>query len=84
MGSFFLLSLEKTDGVTVFSAVAACFNNVGPGFGEVGPLGNFSGFSVPGKLILALDMLAGRLEIYPMLLLFSPYILSCAPQKKKI
>ena len=58
--------------INSFTAVAASINNVGPGFGDIGPLGNYSAFGGFAKLILALDMLIGRLEILPMLLLFYP------------
>lgn len=71
-GSTLLLTLEGKDLVSTFSAVTACFNNVGPGLGEVGPMGNYSGFSDAGKVLLSFLMLAGRLEIFPILLLFSP------------
>ncbi len=67
-----LLAFEGESFETTISAVVACFNNIGPGFGLVGPSGNFSIFSVFGKLILCADMLLGRLEIFPMLILFSP------------
>ncbi len=70
--SFLLLSLDDCSVTTTFSAVMACFNNVGPGLEAVGPTCNFSGFSTFSKWILILDMLAGRLEIFPILLLFSP------------
>ncbi|MCI8481415.1 MAG: TrkH family potassium uptake protein [Oscillibacter sp.] len=73
-GSFLLLSLEGFDLVTTFTALAACFNNIGPGLEMVGPMGNFSAFSPFSKLLLSFDMLAGRLEIFPMLLLFAPSI----------
>lgn len=52
------------------SAVATCINNVGPGFGKIGPTGNFSSFSILSKLVLCFDMLIGRLEIIPLLLVF--------------
>lgn len=54
------------------SAVATCINNVGPGFGKIGPTGNFSSFSMLSKLVLCFDMLIGRLEIIPLLLVFYP------------
>lgn len=57
---------------TNFSAVLACFNNVGPGFEAVGPTMNFSNFNILSKLVLTFDMLAGRLEIFPLLLFFAP------------
>ena len=67
-----LLSLEGFDLVTTYTALAACINNIGPGLGDVGPAGNFSAFSDASKLLLSFDMLVGRLEIFPMLLLFAP------------
>lgn len=71
---FLLLSLEPFDFETVFSAASACFNNVGPGFGAVGPASSFAMFSAPSKLLLSLAMLLGRLEIFPILLACSPSI----------
>lgn len=68
--SILLLSMDELDLVTNFTAVAATFNNIGPGLGLVGPSANFSVFSAPAKLVLIFDMLAGRLEIFPMLVLF--------------
>lgn len=58
--------------ITDISAVATCINNVGPGLGAVGAGGNFSGYNAFGKILLSLNMLIGRLEIFPMLLLFKP------------
>ncbi len=72
--SCLLLSLEEMDLVTTFTAVAACMNNIGPGLEAVGPVGNFSAFSPWAKVLLSFDMLVGRLEIFPMLLLFAPSI----------
>ena len=72
--SCLLLSLEEMDLVTTFTAVAACMNNIGPGLEVVGPMGNFASFSLWAKLLLSFDMLVGRLEIFPMLLLFAPSI----------
>ena len=69
-----LVSLDNFDLVTTFTAVAATFNNIGPGLGLVGPTGNFSAFSPFSKLVLIFDMLAGRLEIFPLLLLFTPSV----------
>ena len=69
--SFLLISLDGFSITTNFSAVMACFNNIGPGFDAVGPTCNFSIFSQLSKLILIVNMLAGRLEIYPILILFS-------------
>ena len=71
----FALSIDTFgDFETNVTAMAACLNNVGPGFSKVGPIGNFSGFNVISKLVLAFSMLIGRLEIYPMLLLFNPKV----------
>lgn len=67
-----LLSLEGFDFITTFTASVSCLTNVGPGLGAVGPMGNFSEFSDWGKLLLSFAMLIGRLEIYPVLLLFAP------------
>ena len=83
--SCLLVSLEQMDLVTVFTAVATCINNVGPGLEIVGPMGNFSSFSPFSKLLLSFDMLVGRLEIFPMLLLFAPSIWKrrlAAPQRQ--
>ena len=70
--SVLLVSIDGFDLVTTFTAVATCFNNVGPGLELVGPMGSFADFSDPVKLLLSFDMLAGRLELYPILALFSP------------
>lgn len=71
--SFFCLTLmEECDLVTGFTAVAATINNVGPGLGAVGPIGNFAGFGRLTKLLLSFNMLAGRLEIFPMIMLLAP------------
>lgn len=72
--SCLLLSLEQADLITTFTAVASCINNIGPGLEIVGPMGNFSSFSSWSKLLLSFDMLVGRLEIFPMLLLCAPSI----------
>lgn len=72
VGSFLLISLNGFDMVTNFTAVAATMNNIGPGLELVGPMQNFGGFADPAKLVLIFDMLAGRLEIFPMLVLFLP------------
>lgn len=74
VSSCLLLSLEGFDLISTFTAVTACINNIGPGLELVGPTGNFSAFSPLGKLLLSFDMLAGRLELFPMLLLFAPSI----------
>lgn len=72
LGGTLLICLEPIDLETAFSAVLTCLSNVGPGFGKVGPMENFGFFSAPAKLLLSFLMLAGRLEIYPILLLFAP------------
>ena len=70
--SVLLLSFDEYDLVTNFTAVAATFNNIGPGLELVGPAANFAFLSNPSKLVLIFDMLAGRLELFPLLLLFVP------------
>ena len=69
--SFAVICFDGYSIGTNFSAVLACFNNIGPGFEAVGPMMNFADFSVLSKLVLIFDMLAGRLEIFPILLFFS-------------
>ena len=69
--SYLLISLDNFSIGTNLSAVLACFNNIGPGLEQVGPTLNYSGFGDFSKFVLALDMLAGRLEIFPILVLFS-------------
>ena len=69
--SVLLISLEGYDLVTSFTAVAATINNIGPGLELVGPTGNFAFFSYGSKIVLIFDMLAGRLELFPLLLLFT-------------
>ena len=68
--SVLVVSLDNFNLITNFTAVAATLNNIGPGLEVVGPMGNFSSFSYLSKCILIFDMLAGRLEIFPLLLLF--------------
>ena len=70
--STLLVSIEGHDLETCFTAVAATFNNIGPGLSIVGPTRNFGFFSDFTKYVLIFDMLAGRLELFPMLILFSP------------
>lgn len=74
--SFFVIFLfVSADGYNIetnFSAVAACFNNIGPGFGAVGPAASYAGYSVMSKIVLSLAMLLGRLELFPLLLAFAP------------
>jgi len=77
VASFGLVSFDgfrmgSTFGLTEnLSAVLACFNNVGPGLGMIGPSSNFAGFGILSKIVLIVDMLAGRLEIFPIIVLFS-------------
>lgn len=70
--SFAIISVDGFSIGTNFSAVASCFNNIGPGFELVGATQNFSIYSDLSKIVLSLDMLLGRLEIFPLLLLLSP------------
>ena len=69
--SFIVVSLDNNTIGTNFTAVLSCFNNIGPGLEAVGPTCNFGHYSDLSKLVLAADMLAGRLEIFPILVLFS-------------
>ncbi|MCH5268601.1 MAG: TrkH family potassium uptake protein [Lachnospiraceae bacterium] len=70
--SAFLISLEGKDLVTTFTSVLACFNNMGPGLALVGPTQNFGPFTPFSKLVFMFDMIAGRLELFPLLILFHP------------
>lgn len=70
-GSILVISLDNFSFTTNFSAVLACFNNVGFGFDMVGPTGNYAAYGALSKLVLIFDMLAGRLEIFPILVLLS-------------
>ena len=72
VGSMILISFDNRDLITNFTAVSAAINNIGPGLEDVGPTQNYAFFSIPSKLVLIFDMLAGRLELFPMLLLFNP------------
>ena len=72
--SVLLLSIDGFDLESTATAMIACLNNIGPGLGMVGPTGSFAGFSAFSKLVLSFDMLFGRLEIFPMLMLFSPSV----------
>lgn len=71
--SILVVSLDNLDFTTNFTAVAATLNNIGPGLSLVGPTSNFSVYSDLSKFVLTFDMLIGRLEVFPMLVLFSPY-----------
>lgn len=70
--SLLVVSLDGQDVTTSFTAVAATINNIGPGLNAVGPVGNYTCFSIPSKLVLIFDMLAGRLEIFPLMIFFLP------------
>ena len=70
--SVLLISVDNFDFTTNFTAVLTTLNNVGPGLAGVGPVENFSAYSWFSKLVLSLDMLLGRLEILPLLMLFTP------------
>lgn len=69
--SYLAVSLDGFSVTTNFTAVLSCFNNIGPGLETVGPAGNYGGYGAFSKLVLIMDMLAGRLEIFPILILFS-------------
>ncbi|MBQ3927330.1 MAG: TrkH family potassium uptake protein [Clostridia bacterium] len=71
--SFLLISWDGFSMETNISAVVALSNNIGPGFGDVGPTMNYAGYSIFSKIIFCIDMLAGRLEIFPILVLFSRF-----------
>ena len=70
--TLFIISFDGFDFLTNFSATLACFNNIGPGLSLVGPASNYSAFSPLSKIVLSFAMLLGRLEIYPLLLAFTP------------
>ena len=72
--SVLILALDGQDIATNFTASLACMSNIGPGLGAVGPMGNYGFFSVLSKLVLILEMLLGRLEIFPVLFLFAPSV----------
>ena len=74
LSSMLLVSLDNMDFATSFTSVAACFNNIGPGIGMVGPMENFSFFSDFSKCVLSLDMLLGRLECLPIMMLVVPAV----------
>lgn len=74
IGSFLLVSIEGKDFVTSFTSIAATLNNTGPGMSLVGPVGNYAAFTHFSKFVMMFDMLAGRLEIFPIIILFAPSI----------
>ena len=71
--SMLVVSIDNMDFTTNFTSVVATLNNIGPGLGKVGPTSNFAEFSALSKCVFIFNMLAGRLEIFPMLVLISPY-----------
>ena len=70
--SLLIVSLDGLDLTTNFTAIAATFNNIGPGLELVGPTGTFDCSSFLSKIVMIFDMLAGRLEIYPLMIFFLP------------
>ena len=72
VASIFLVSLDNFDFQTTVTSVIATLNNIGPGLGRVGPMGNYSQFSYFSKIVLMFDMLAGRLELLPILIVLKP------------
>ena len=80
ISSFLLVSADKMDITTNMTAVIATLNNIGPGLGKVGPAGNFSEYNLFSKIIFIMNMLFGRLELFPMILMFMPNIKSKKPK----
>ena len=74
VASILIIALEEKDLVTNFTSVIATMNNIGPGLAMVGPTQNFAHFTDLSKWVFIFDMLAGRLELFPMLILFHPSI----------
>lgn len=72
--SILLVSLDNMDFAATVTSVIATLNNIGPGLGQIGPSGNFADFSALSKIVLSVDMLVGRLELYPILAIFLPYM----------
>ena len=72
LASFLIVSIEGRDMVTSFTSVAATLNNTGPGLNAVGPVGNYADFTIFSKCVLIFDMIAGRLELFPILVLLAP------------
>ncbi len=73
LGALLLICFEPFDFETNFSAVLSCFNNIGPGMAAVGPMANFAGYTDFSKIVLSFAMLLGRLEIFPLIIIFSPH-----------
>jgi trk system potassium uptake protein TrkH len=78
-----IISFEGKDLVTNFTSVLATINNIGPGLEMVGPTSNFGHFTIPSKLVLIFDMLAGRLELFPLIIMFHPAIIRDLFRSKK-
>ena len=74
VASILVIALEEKDLITNFTAVIATLNNIGPGLSLVGPTQNFAHFTDLSKWVLIFDMLAGRLELFPILIMFHPAI----------
>ena len=72
IASALAISVDGFSFETNFTGTLACLNNIGPGLGNVGPSGNYAGFSIFSKIVLSFDMLFGRLELMPLIILFSP------------
>ncbi len=72
MAAFLAISFEPLSFEAKISSVVACFNNIGPGFAEVGPMGSYASYSAFSKIVLSITMLLGRLEIYPLLFILMP------------
>ncbi len=83
LGSMFIVTADGHDLVTSFTAVLATLNNIGPGLAMVGPTCNYSFFSILSKYVLILDMLAGRLELFPLLILFHPKLYKGITAKRR-
>ena len=71
VSSFVIVSMDGFDLTTTFTSIAATINNIGPGLGVVGPSGSFAGYGILSKWVMIFDMIAGRLEIFPVLIMLS-------------
>lgn len=72
VASLVVICFDSDDLVTSFTSVTATINNIGPGLGHVGPTGNFADFNILSKWVFIFDMIAGRLELFPMLIILAP------------
>ena len=70
--SMLVICIDGYDLITCFTSVAATLNNIGPGLEVVGPIGNYAGYSILSKWVFVFDMIAGRLELFPVLIMFAP------------